>query len=102
MTEHGTMEAHGATFNEDGTKRESMVERVTQLIMEMIEVRRCSIKPEHNLNYLRAYEPIARAVIAAMREPTDAMVEASNREWDGRMSHRSSGAWQAMIDEALK
>lgn len=30
------------------------------------------------------------------REPSDAMVEASNREWDGRMSYRSSGAYQAV------
>lgn len=44
----------------------------------------------------------AKVAIAAMREPTEAMIEASNREWDGRMSHRSSGAWQAMIDAALK
>ena len=44
----------------------------------------------------------ARAAIAAMREPTESMVAASDREWDGRMSHRSTGAWQAMIDEALK
>ena len=42
------------------------------------------------------------ASIAAMREPSEAMVKASNREWDGRMSHRSSGAYQAMIDAALK
>lgn len=45
---------------------------------------------------------VASAAIEAMREPTEAMVEASNREWDGRMSHRSSGAWQAMIDKALE
>lgn len=43
----------------------------------------------------------ARTAITAMREPTEGMVEASNREWDGRMSHRSSGAWLAMIDAAL-
>jgi hypothetical protein len=47
-------------------------------------------------------EKLARAAIMEMREPTDAMIEASNQEWDGRMSHRSSGAWQAMIDEALR
>jgi hypothetical protein len=49
------------------------------------------------------YEYIRRARVAirAMREPTEAMIAASNREWDGRMSHRSSGAWQAMIDAAL-
>lgn len=43
----------------------------------------------------------ARAAIEAMRVPTEGMIEASNREWDGRMSHRSSGAWRAMIDAAL-
>lgn len=43
----------------------------------------------------------AERILKAMREPTEAMIEASNREWDGRMSHRSSGAWQAMIDAAL-
>lgn len=36
-------------------------------------------------------------VVLVPREPTEAMIEASNREWDGRMSHRSSGAWKAMI-----
>jgi hypothetical protein len=43
----------------------------------------------------------ARAAIEALRDPSEKMIEASNREWDGRMSHRSSGAWQAMIDCAL-
>lgn len=52
---------------------------------------------ENKIVYLKA----ARAAIEAMREPTEIMIEASNREWDGRMSHRSSGAWQAMIDAAL-
>ena len=47
------------------------------------------------------WESDARAGIEVMREPTEAMIEASNREWDGRMSHRSSGAWRAMIDAAL-
>lgn len=31
------------------------------------------------------------------REPTEAMLKASEREWDGRMSARSSGVWQAML-----
>lgn len=34
----------------------------------------------------------------APKEPTEKMIQASNREWDGRMSHRSSGAYQAMRD----
>lgn len=48
----------------------------------------------------REYAGAASMAIAAMREPTPEMIEASNREWDGRMSHRSSGAWEAMIDAA--
>lgn len=32
------------------------------------------------------------------REPTEAMHKAANREWDGRMSARSAGVWQAMWD----
>jgi hypothetical protein len=43
----------------------------------------------------------ALAALKAMREPTEAMLEASNREWDGRMSARSAGVWQAMVDAAL-
>lgn len=70
-----------------------------------------------------AWRESARAAIAAHiaalaaagyvivpREPTEAMIEASNREidfrdnadWDGRKSHLSSGAWRAMIDAAPK
>jgi len=40
------------------------------------------------------YEAMARAAIAAMREPTDAMMEVGQM-WN---SHR----WQAMIDAALE
>lgn len=52
----------------------------------------------------KLYEEAKAAVLATletMREPTETMIDASNREWDGRMSHRSSGAWRAMIDAAL-
>jgi hypothetical protein len=50
---------------------------------------------DYSEKYYRLHQ--ARAAIAALREPSEAMIEASNREWDGRMSHRSSGAWRAMI-----
>lgn len=33
-------------------------------------------------------------------EPTEEMHAAANREWDGRMSARSAGVWQAMINAA--
>jgi hypothetical protein len=31
-------------------------------------------------------------------EPTEKMLDAAEREWDGRMSVRSTGVWQAMCD----
>ena len=33
-------------------------------------------------------------------EPTEAMYAAAEREWDGRMSARSRGVWQAMLAAA--
>jgi hypothetical protein len=81
-----------------------MVERVALAMQEAAEgpvMFSANFWPDSNRPDA-AYTKLARAAIAAMREPTEAMIEASNREWDGRMSHRSSGAWQAMIDEALK
>lgn len=50
---------------------------------------------------------LARAAIAAMREPTEAMVEAAYASEDTgyEFSHRGDEApavWRAMVDEALK
>ena len=45
---------------------------------------------------------LAKAAIAAMREPTEAMLGAATRlapTWDDDVSRAK---WQAMIDEALK
>lgn len=79
-----------------------MIERVKQTIQE-------KIRSHGQIGHIHAAplsdgmaDACARAAIAAMREPTSTMLEASNREWDGRMSHRSTEAWHAMIDEALK
>ena len=46
----------------------------------------------------------ARAAIVAMREPTDAMVEAGNYDAfpDGHGCGPIASAWREMIDEALK
>ena len=55
---------------------------------------------------LTAFLPDAKAFIKALeaqglvivpREPTEAMLQATEKEWDGRMSFRSTGAWQAML-----
>jgi len=45
---------------------------------------------------LWTYEDLARAAIEAMREPTDAMVMATDHAGD------IYDAWRDMIDEALK
>ncbi len=42
---------------------------------------------------------IARAAIEAMREPTEAMVDAG---WADATAEDAIGVWRAMIDEALK
>jgi hypothetical protein len=48
----------------------------------------------------------ARAAIKAMREPTDAMLNAAETaaSWENELDERTqaSVAWKAMIDEALK
>lgn len=45
---------------------------------------------------------LARAAIAAMREPTDEMEEAANEVSRPALDGGNCAAWQAMIDEALK
>jgi hypothetical protein len=46
------------------------------------------------------YEPLARAVIEAMREPTEAMTDAGWRRIDERDDAAEN--WRLMIDEALR
>lgn len=56
------------------------------------------IDGEHflNLKYWRIYVPQARAVLMAIREPSDAMNNAGSR-W----AENASLTWQSMIDAAL-
>ena len=44
----------------------------------------------------------AGGMVLVPREPTETMLEAANREWDGRMSARSAGVWMAMIEAYAK
>ena len=67
----------------------------------MIERVRLALETRWGQRPPAKWDDMARVAIEAMREPTPEMVAASNREWDGRMSHRSTGAWQAMIGAAL-
>lgn len=48
--------------------------------------------------YWMEYEPLARVIIKAMREPTDEMIDAGRDAW----THHVTPIWQAMIDTALK
>ena len=68
-----------------------MIERVERAIAQCLnEPGQCS------------YRDIAHAAIEAMREPSDAMVDAAWASWeDPEGSKGFVGAWQAMIDIAL-
>jgi hypothetical protein len=50
------------------------------------------------------YEAMARAVIAAMREPTEAMIDAAPDEavgWSEIARRHAADYWRAMVDAAL-
>lgn len=51
------------------------------------------------VNILEIHRHRARAAIAAMREPTVAML---TEAWVAALFEDATGVWQAMIDEALK
>jgi len=69
---------------------DSMIERVARALLV---ADRSAITPDY-------YQRMARAAIEAMREPTEAMLDAgvNFRERNARTEQ----IWQAMIDEALK
>jgi hypothetical protein len=75
---------------EEGAVVLTMVERVAEALREAYR------EPE-----TRPYIEMARAAIAAMREPTEEMVLAGNEKasYDYGAARES---WSAMIDEALK
>ena len=54
-----------------------------------------------SVNLCRAITAALRSaesdLIKRMMEPSENVLEAANREWDGRMSVRSTGVWQAML-----
>jgi hypothetical protein len=49
----------------------------------------------------RQFAADARAAIAAMREPTEAMLQAGERQGDGYYNAGPWATWQAMIAAAL-
>jgi len=68
----------------------TMIERVARAICQ---------EEVGALDYWETYLPLARAAIAAMREPTERMSAAAYPK--GRIL-AGKKAWQAMIDAALK
>ena len=75
---------------------DDMIERVARALADAERDRRPSMAEPFA-------ETLARAALAAMREPTDAMVDAAWTSWEDREGSKGFvGVWQAMIDEALK
>lgn len=71
-----------------------MIERVARAIAEKTVLRLGVMHDEEG------YEILARAAIAAMREPTAAMSDAT--EWRNLPTTDTTRIWVAMIDAALE
>ena len=54
-----------------------------------------------NVNGQQRFRELARAAITAMREPTDAMVDAGDNAGYGECDVGCNSHWPAMIDAAL-
>lgn len=81
---------------------ESMVERVARAIAGADPEQQCQIDDSEMGEYFwekyrEHYLPLARAAIEAMREPTDAMVDAG----EGTMCPHAACIFTDMIDAAL-
>jgi hypothetical protein len=86
-----------------------MVEQVARAISDARQVRAYGRvltmwrAPEMSESIIEERLGDARAAIAAMREPTQAMIEAAYNEVGQDTDHfQIAAAWQAMIDEMLK
>ena len=77
-----------------------MIDRVAAAIIESDLGGDAGLFSGCTLEAQNRYREIARAAIAAMREPTDAMYDAVHK--DGMIDQDPSFYWPIMIDEALK
>ena len=76
---------------------QSLVERVARRLEDFyMGPERASIPPEADMRVM--FRLMARAAIAAMRVPTEAMCEIGNQFTGDAVGYNS---WQAMIDAAL-
>ena len=69
-------------------------------VMEKLLILRKASTSEHVENWMS--EQVARAVIAAMREPTEAMYDAVSATGKMWRETNSTEIWRTMIDGALK
>ena len=72
-----------------------MIERVADAIISQVLMLR------HD-TYHSTFLDSARAAIAAMREPTEKMIDAGSKEQQNILSKPIEGIWTAMIDAALE
>lgn len=73
---------------------------MSEMVMRGVEVLgQFDLDSAQGSDYEKNLEVAARAFIAAMREPTGAMVDTA---WAYALAEDARGVWEAMIDEALK
>lgn len=81
---------------------ESMIERVAEAIYQKRNGFGCKPWARLTRSHQEPYKSDASAAIAAMREPTDAMVHAATRRADnGDRESIYHSIWRSMIDAAL-
>ncbi len=62
-----------------------------------------SDRQAHTKPWMVKWDDLARVAIAAMREPTEAMLDAAvARDYRGEGPDTASEHWRAMIDQALR
>jgi hypothetical protein len=84
---------------------DSMIERVARAIARAHRIGDLFIAPDgsaHKSEPWQGFVDHARAAIAAMREPTEAMASEGAFAVDGLFEPGAVAVWQAMTDAALK
>lgn len=77
------------TFSGQSTRTTEMIERIAKAIIKEGGF----LENRETMGFAQRY---ARAAIEAMREPTEAMLQANGDDW-----HEGDASWRRMIDAAL-
>lgn len=87
---------HGGGRREPVERRESVIERAARAVRDALPCEQCALP-------LGGEETIARAVLAAIREPSEAVMMAGMAKADETSHGVAVGPiWSAMIDAALE